>query len=215
MTMWCGAFSLFTCVILSPAHSNQFFGIDYDKWLHFDTSALLSATITQLEKKWGWEDPFHLLPLCSAILANTLKEVYDSSQPGVIWDWQDIQTGTLGGFFGVGLTKLWSTDATPSLSPRSAEAAVLLSVLFPGGGHFYNGQPAKAWTYIGLEAAALFPVLLIDRTAEPLPYRVFLGALMCFKVMDVLDAAVTTTSSSPFGFHLELHPGRVVARATF
>ena len=138
-----GASILTVAALLSgPAvHAQEFLGVPYDKWLHFETSALLSVSVTQFERSWKWEDPFHLLPLGLVIAANAAKETYDVTQPGGAWDFQDVGTGALGGLFGIGLSNAWTA------SPRRRRTGHrswpgLLSLVIPAGA-FYNGTPVK------------------------------------------------------------------------
>jgi uncharacterized protein YfiM (DUF2279 family) len=197
----------------SPAWSQEFLGVPYDKWLHFETSALLSASVTQLERLWKWEDPWHLAPLATVMAANAAKETYDAAQPGGAWDVQDLATGTLGGLFGIGLSNAW-TASPPVSRDRSPWLAGWLSLVIPGGGHFYNGTPVKGWAYLGWEAGSLFPLGLVTVQNKPATFYGSIGLFSLIKLVEVLDA-VQSAAGGPTPASLSLRWEREAARLTW
>lgn len=195
-----------------PARGNEFLGVPYDKWLHFETSTLMSVTTIQLERLWNREDPLHLLPLGLVVAANAAKESYDVLQPGGMWDPKDLATGTLGGLFGIGLAEAWQPATTPVGRGHSPIVAGFCSLLIPGGGHFYNETPKKGWAYLGLELGVLFPLLSITASDKPATYYGTIGAFGLLKLLDIIDATTSASASTALSFergpdrtHLALH----------
>ena len=72
------------------------------------------------------------------------KEIYDSNSGGS-FDWKDVSSGVTGGLFGLALTHLWenTSEQCPTQTANSTLTSSILSIIIPGGGHFYTGQSIK------------------------------------------------------------------------
>jgi hypothetical protein len=75
--------------------------------------------------------------------------------------------------------------APPPPLPKSPFVAVLLSVLFPGLGQFYNGQIQKAFVFFGGFVASMFAAINID----PMPFALFIPFVTLYGWVDAWKSA--------------------------
>jgi TM2 domain-containing membrane protein YozV len=69
--------------------------------------------------------------------------------------------------------------------PKSPGLAFFLSLLFPGIGQVYNGQPAKALAFFFAFVASLYAVIEIN----PLPFVFFLPFVWLYNLVDAWRSA--------------------------
>jgi len=69
--------------------------------------------------------------------------------------------------------------------PKSPGLAALLSLLFPGVGQVYNGQPSKAVVFFFVFVAAIYATAVID----PMPFAFLIPFTFMFNVVDAYRSA--------------------------
>lgn len=69
--------------------------------------------------------------------------------------------------------------------PKSPGLAALLSLLFPGVGQVYNGQPSKAVVFFFVFVAAIYGTAEID----PLPFAFLIPFTFLFNIVDAYRSA--------------------------
>ena len=79
--------------------------------------------------------------------------------------------------------------------PKSPGLALLLSVLFPGAGQIYNGQPAKAFVFF----FGVFGSIYATATVEALPYAFLIPFVFIYSLIDAWRSAVAINARAAGG----------------